>query len=123
MTMEIQISIISSDRMGVNIRSHHIKPGIHDASFNDLIFRGYENRENRFSKQYKIIEYYVCHTKRNVVLQKNRIWCWGDIIAIQYLSGEFYYLNHNYPVSDIMFSIECDKYRYHGINIQDAQEI
>jgi hypothetical protein len=33
MTMEIQISIIFSDRMGVNIRSHHIKPGIHDASF------------------------------------------------------------------------------------------
>lgn len=52
-----------------------------------------------------------------MVLQKNRIWCWGDIIAIQYLSGEFYYLNHNYPVSDIIHTDVAFSFHYSHLHL------
>lgn len=52
-----------------------------------------------------------------MVLQKNRIWCWGDIIAIKYLSGEFYYLNHNYPVSDIIYTDVAFSFHYSHLHL------
>lgn len=51
------------------------------------------------------------------IREKNGIWCWGAIIAIKYLSGEFYYLIHNYPISDTIHTDVAFSFPYSHLHL------